>query len=117
MDKKKARLKRAAKGRAMIRGANTVRLTVHRTPRHIYAQVMTGDGSKVLAASSTLESEFKVEDKATGNIEAAKQVGSLIAQRALAAGVVSVAFDRSGFKYHGRIKALADSAREAGLLF
>jgi large subunit ribosomal protein L18 len=92
-------------------------LTVFRTPRHIYAQVITADGSKVLACSSTLEKDIKASLKNTGNVEAAKAVGKLVAERALAAGISQVAFDRSGFKYHGRVKAVADAAREAGLQF
>jgi len=117
MDKKSARLKRAAKTRAIIRGLGVNRLTVHRTPRHIYAQVTTSDGAKVLASSSTLESEIRASIGNTGNVEAAKEVGRKVAERALSAGVTTVAFDRSGFKFHGRVKALADAAREAGLAF
>ena len=117
MDKKSARRRRAAKTRAIIRTQGGDRLSVFRTPRHIYAQVITADGSKVLASSSTLEASVKAEVKYTGNIEAAKCVGKVLAERALAAGVSTVAFDRSGFKYHGRVKALADAAREAGLKF
>jgi large subunit ribosomal protein L18 len=119
MDKKESRLKRAAKARQIIRSLGVNRLTIHRTPRHIYAQVTTADGSRVLAAASTLQVEIKSElsERGTGNVEAARQVGKAIAEKALAAGVTSVAFDRSGFKYHGRVKALADAAREAGLGF
>ena len=117
MDKKAARLRRAAKTRAIIRNLGTDRLTVFLTPRHIYAQVITADGSKVLACSSTLEKDIKASLKNTGNVEAAKAVGTLVAERALAAGINQVAFDRSGFKYHGRVKAVADAAREAGLQF
>jgi len=115
MDKKAARLRRAAKTRAVIRRLGVNRLTVFRTPRHIYAQILTADGSTVLAASSTLESDIRSTQKNTGNIEAAKEVGKRVAEKALAAGIQSVAFDRSGFKYHGRVKAVADAAREAGL--
>lgn len=117
MDKKASRLRRAAKTRAIIRKLGVDRLTVFRTPRHIYAQITTSDGAKVLASSSTLEPAVKAGVKSTGNVEAAKTIGKLIAERALAAGVTQVAFDRSGFKYHGRVKAVADAAREAGLKF
>jgi large subunit ribosomal protein L18 len=91
------------------------RLSVHRTPRHIYAQVMTPAGDKVLASASTLDSDLR--KNATGNIAAAAEVGKLVAKRAMEAGVGKVAFDRGGYKYHGRIKALADAARETGLEF
>lgn len=114
-DKKIARQRRATKARAKIAELKATRLTVHRTPRHIYAQIISGEGAKVLACASTLDKSLR-EGK-TGNVDAAKAVGSLIAERAKAAGVTQVAFDRSGFKYHGRIKALADAAREAGLEF
>jgi large subunit ribosomal protein L18 len=117
MEKKAARLRRAAKTRAVIRSLGVNRLTVFRTPRHIYAQVITADGSKVLASSSTLDSSVRASVKGTGNVDAAKVVGKSLAERAIAAGVTNVAFDRSGFKYHGRVKALADAAREAGLQF
>ena len=98
-----------------MRELGAIRLSVHRTPRHIYAQVIDADGDKVLAAASTVEKDLRGE--ATGNVEAAKKVGALVAERAKAAGVTKVAFDRSGFKYHGRVKALADAAREGGLEF
>jgi large subunit ribosomal protein L18 len=117
MDKKSARIRRAAKTRAIIKSLGVERLTVFRTPRHIYAQIQTADGSKVIASSSTLESVLKSSLKNTGNILAAKEVGKLVAERALAAGIKQVAFDRSGFKYHGRVKAVAEAAREAGLQF
>ena len=117
MDKKSARLRRAAKTRAIIRTLGVDRLTVFRTPRHIYAQVMSSDGARVLASSSTLEASVKAGLKNTGNVDAAKVVGKLVAERAIAAGVTTVAFDRAGFKYHGRVKAVADAAREAGLKF
>lgn len=117
MDKKAARLRRAAKTRAVIRSKGVDRLSVFRTPRHIYAQVVTADGARVLASSSTLDATVKSSVKNTGNVDAAKFVGKVLAERALAAGVETVAFDRSGFKYHGRVKALADAAREAGLRF
>lgn len=117
MDKKSARIRRAAKTRAIIKGLGIDRLTVFRTPRHIYAQIQTADGAKVIAASSTVESGLKSSLKNTGNVLAAKEVGKLVAERALAAGIKQVAFDRSGFKYHGRVKAVAEAAREAGLQF
>jgi large subunit ribosomal protein L18 len=91
------------------------RLSVHRTPRHIYAQVIAPEGDKVLAAASTLDADLRKD--ATGNIGAAAAVGKLVAERAKAAGIEKVAFDRGGYKYHGRVKALADAARESGLEF
>ncbi len=117
MDKKVSRLRRAAKTRAIIRKLGVNRLSVYRTPRHIYAQVLTADGSKVLASSSTLDPVVKSSVVNSGNVNAARVVGKVLAERAINAGVNSVAFDRSGFKYHGRVKALADAAREAGLNF
>ena len=117
MDKKASRLRRARKSRAKIRGLGKPRLCIHRTPRHIYAQVITPNGSDILASASTLQAEIKSGVTATGNSEAAAAVGKAIAEKAKAAGVSRVAFDRSGFKYHGRVKALADAAREAGLEF
>ncbi len=117
MDKKAIRLRRARRTRAKIRELAVPRLTVHRTPRHIYAQVIAPNGSEVIAAASTVQADVKKELKSTGNAEAAAVVGKLIAEKAKAAGVTEVAFDRSGFKYHGRVKALADAAREAGLQF
>lgn len=113
--KKESRLRRARKVRVKIRSLGTTRLCVHRTPRHMYAQITTADGSRVLATASTLDKELRQD--ATGNVDAAKKVGQLIAARAKEAGVEQVAFDRSGFRYHGRVKALADAAREAGLQF
>ena len=114
-DKKAARLRRAKKTRAHIRHLGVNRLTVTRTPRHIYAQVISPTGGVVVAQASTLDASLR--SGATGNVEAAKAVGVLIAERAKAAGITKVAFDRSGFKYHGRVKALADAARENGLEF
>lgn len=114
-EKKEARLRRSRSTRLKIRQLGAVRLCVNRTPRHIYAQVISADGSTVLAQASTLDAVLR--EGATGNVDAAKKVGALVAERAKAAGVTAVAFDRSGFKYHGRIKALADAAREAGLEF
>ena len=111
------RLKRAKKCRAKIKLAKTPRLCVYRTPRHIYAQIISDDNTKVLVSASTVEADFKKSNKASGNIEAAKKVGESIAIRAKKTGVEKVAFDRSGFKFHGRIKALADAAREGGLIF
>ncbi len=113
--KKIARLRRAKRTRARISELGVERLCVYRTPRHIYAQVTTADGSRVLATASTLEKEQKTS--ATGNVEAATRIGALIAERAKTAGVSKVAFDRSGYNYHGRVKALADAAREGGLEF
>jgi large subunit ribosomal protein L18 len=115
--KKQRRLRRAVKTRAHIRELAVARLTVHRTPRHIYAQVTDSSGAKVIAAASTLQEAVRQGLKATGNVEAAKAVGRAIAERTKAAGVSKVAFDRAGFQYHGRVKALADAAREAGLEF
>ena len=114
-DKKTSRMRRAKRGRMKMRELGATRLSVYRTPRHMYAQVISPDGDKVLAAASTLDKELRAG--ATGNIDAAAKVGALIAARAKAAGVSKVAFDRSGFRYHGRVKALADAAREGGLEF
>lgn len=113
--KKTARLRRARRARAKISELRVNRLCVYRSPRHIYAQVISPDGNKVLASASTVEKETR--GGATGNIEAAGKVGKLIAERAKAAGIDKVAFDRSGFAYHGRVKALAEAAREGGLEF
>lgn len=115
MEKKTTRLRRARRARAQIRELGAFRLCVHRTPRHIYAQVIGPEGGRTLAAASTVEKDVRSQLKATGNRDAAAIIGRLIAERAKAAGVERVAFDRSGFKYHGRIQALADAAREAGL--
>ncbi len=117
MDKKTARQRRARKTRARIRASEAHRLCIHRTPRHIYAQIITPDGAHVVAAAATVESEVRASDGATGNIAAAQVVGRTIAERAKAAGISQVAFDRSGFRYHGRVKALAEAAREGGLEF
>ncbi len=114
-DKKQARLRRARKLRAKISRQGVQRLSVHRTSQHIYAQVIDETGGKVLAAVSTLDAGVKKEVKNTGNCAAAAVVGKQIAELAQKAGVESVAFDRSGFRYHGRVKALAEAAREAGL--
>ncbi|MDJ0941153.1 MAG: 50S ribosomal protein L18 [Woeseiaceae bacterium] len=117
MDKKQNRLRRARKGRSKIRELEVSRLSIHRTPRHIYAQIIGADGGTVLASASTLEAEVRKGVKSGGNVEAASIVGARIAEKAKAAGIDTVAFDRSGFRYHGRVKALADAAREAGLKF
>lgn len=117
MDKKQTRMKRALKLRSKIKKISATRLSIHKTSQHIYAQVISDDGSTTLASASTTQAELKSALKNTGNIKAAAEVGKFIAQKAIAAGVTEVAFDRSGFKYHGRVKALADAAREAGLKF
>ena len=117
MDKKKARLRRARKTRAHVKRLGMPRLTVHRTPRHIYAQVISADGATVVAAASTVQPDVKAQVKSTGNKGAAAVVGRIVAEKAKAAGVTKVAFDRSGFKYHGRVQVLADAARENGLEF
>ena len=117
ISKKDRRLRRAVKTRAHIRQLGVARLSVHRTPRHIYAQITEASGAKVLASASTVQEAVSKDLKGTGNVEAAKAVGRAIAERAKAAGVTKVAFDRAGFQFHGRVKALADAAREAGLEF
>ncbi len=114
-EKKESRLRRARSTRLKIRDNGAYRLCVNRTPRHMYAQITTATGDRVLATASTVEKELR--DGTTGNVDAAKKVGQLIAERAKKAGIESVAFDRSGFRYHGRVKALADAAREACLQF
>jgi large subunit ribosomal protein L18 len=116
-DKKSARLRRAAQTRMRIRVLRVARLTVHRTPQHIYAQIIDGAGGQVLVAASTVQATVRGDLKATGNVAAAEAVGRAIAERAIAKGVTKVAFDRSGFRYHGRVKALADAARAGGLEF
>lgn len=117
MDKKASRIRRGKKTRFKARAAGAVRLCIHRTPRHIYAQVIDDQDANVLACGSSLETGVRGQVKYTGNVEAAKLVGKLVAERAKEKGVSKVAFDRSGFKYHGRVQALADAAREAGLEF
>ena len=117
IDKKQARLRRARKTRAKIAELKTVRLAVYRSNCHIYAQVISPCGAKVLAAASSNEPDVRKILPNGGDISAAKTIGTLIAERARKAGIEQVSFDRSGFRYHGRIKALADSAREAGLKF
>ncbi len=118
-DKKAARLRRGLRTRYKIRELGVHRLCVHRTPNHIYVQIIAPApaGDRTLAAASTLEPALRQTLKSTGNIEAARMVGKAIAEKAKAMGVTRVAFDRSGFKYHGRVKALADAARENGLEF
>jgi large subunit ribosomal protein L18 len=113
--KNDSRLRRARRARTRIRDLGMNRLSVHRTPRHIYAQIIAPAGDKVLASASTLDSDLR--NGATGNIAAAAEVGKLVAKRAMEAGIARVAFDRGGYKYHGRVKALADAARETGLEF
>lgn len=115
MNAKDKRLRRARRARARIRAMGLPRLTVHRTPRHIYAQVIAPDGATVMATASTVQRELR--EGATGNIAAATRVGELIAKKAKDAGVTRVAFDRSGFRYHGRVQALAEAARKGGLEF
>jgi large subunit ribosomal protein L18 len=118
VDKKQARMRRALRARAKIRELGAYRLCVHRTPRHMYAQVIAPDGAKVIASASTVEKAFRESAAGHfGNAPAAAAIGKIIAERARAAGVERVAFDRSGFRYHGRVKALADAAREGGLEF
>jgi large subunit ribosomal protein L18 len=117
LDKKQNRQRRARKVRAKISQLEVTRLSVHLTPCHIYAQVIGPDGGTVLVSASTLEAEVRKGVKSGGNVEAASIVGARIAEKAKAAGIDTVAFDRSGFRYHGRVKALADAAREAGLKF
>ena len=117
MNKKLSRLRRARKTRSHIKYLRATRLCVNRTPKHIYAQVISTDGGVVLASASTLDKELRASITTGGNVEAAAIVGKTIAERARAAGVEEVAFDRAGFKYHGRVKALAEAARENGLKF
>ena len=118
MDKKAARLRRATRARAKMRELGAYRLCVFRSPRHMYAQVISPDGDRVVASASTVEKEFRSSAEGySGNQGAAAVIGKLIADRARAAGIERVSFDRSGFKYHGRVKALADAARENGLKF
>ena len=115
--KKISRQRRATRARAKIRELGAFRLSIHRTPRHIYAQVIAPNGEQVIAVASTVQADIKADVKYTGNSDAASAVGKAIAEKAKAAGVTQVAFDRSGFKYHGRVKALAEAARENGLEF
>ena len=117
MDKKTARLRRAKKTRSHIRRMRIARLTVHRSGRHIYAQVISAEGGNVIAAASTVQKDLRTGLKSTSNKEAAKAVGKAVAEKAVAAGISEVAFDRSGYRYHGRVAELADAARESGLKF
>ena len=117
MDKKSSRIRRSKRARGKMRELRVTRLCVHRTPQHIYAQIIAPEGNSVLVSASTLEKDLREGETYTGNMTSAAAVGKLSAERAKDKGVESVAFDRSGFKYHGRIKALADAAREAGLQF
>jgi len=116
MNKNKSRIRRATRTRAKIESLAVVRLSVHKTPRHTYAQLISADNI-VLASASTLSADIKSSVKNGANVEAAVAVGKAIAEKSISVGVKSVAFDRSGFKFHGRIKALADAAREQGLEF
>jgi len=115
--KQSTRVRRSKKSRIHMRVLGAHRLTVHRTPQHIYAQIIAPDAASTLVAASTLEKEVVKGLKSTSNIEAAKKIGQTIAARAKDKGITKVAFDRSGFRYHGRVKALADAAREGGLEF
>ncbi len=117
MNKKDSRLQRARQTRARIALQGAVRLAVHRTNSHIYAQIIAAGGDRVLASASTAEADLRKEIKTGSNVAAAAVVGKRIAERAKTAGIESVAFDRSGFRYHGRVKALAEAAREGGLKF
>ena len=116
-EKKNARLRRARSARAKIAELKVVRLTVYRSNSHIYAQIIDASGSKILASASTSEKEVRASLPKGGSVAAAAEIGKRVAERAKQAGVEKVAFDRSGYKYHGRVKALADAAREAGLKF
>ena len=117
MEKKTARLRRAKKTRSHIRRLGVPRLTVHRSGRHIYAQVIAAEGGKVIVAASTVQKDLRTGLSSTSNKDAAKAVGKAVAEKAVAAGVSNVAFDRSGYRYHGRIAELANAARESGLKF
>ncbi len=115
--KKSIRIRRSTRTRKKIRELGAERLCIHRTPRHMYAQIISADGGKTLASASTLDADVKSAIKNTGNADAAAAVGKIIAEKSKVAGIKNVAFDRSGFKYHGRVKALAEAARENGLEF
>ncbi len=117
MDKKSSRTRRGKRARSKMRELRATRLCVYRSSQHIYAQIIAPEGNTVITSASTVEKDVRAALKSTSNIEAAKAIGKLIAERAKDKGVEVVAFDRSGFKYHGRVKALADAAREAGLQF
>ena len=116
MDKKASRLRRATRTRKKLQDLGATRLVINRTPRHTYAQVITAD-AQVVASASTLEKEVRAQVKNGGNKEAAQLIGKLVAERAVEKGISKISFDRSGFQYHGRVAALADAAREAGLQF
>lgn len=117
MDKKTARLRRAKKTRSHIRRMGMPRLTVFRSGRHIYAQVIAAEGGSVIAAASTVQKDLRTGLTSTSNKDAAKAVGKAVGEKAVAAGISDIAFDRSGYRYHGRIAELADAARESGLKF
>lgn len=116
-NKHASRIRRARRTREKIRELHIPRLSIFRSPRHIYAQLINDEDHRVITAASTLDKDVRSKVKHTGNVQAATEVGKMIAERAKSAGVDRVAFDRSGFKYHGRVKALADAARENGLNF
>ena len=117
IDKKQSRLRRAAQTRRKIHELRTARLAVSRTNQHIYVQLISADGQKVLTSASTLEKEVRTQVPNGGNVDAATAVGKRIAEKAKQLGIEEVAFDRSGYRYHGRVKALAEAAREGGLKF
>lgn len=117
MNRKQARIRRSRKTRAQIRLLGVNRLCVHKTPRHIYAQIISHDNQSIVTSASTVDKELRSKIKYSGNKDAASLIGQAIAERAKKAGITKVAFDRSGFKYHGRIKALAEAARENGIEF
>jgi len=117
MKSKDMRIRRRQRTRIKIRQLGMARLCINRTPRHIYAQIISPQGDRTIASVSTLDSDIRSQASNGGNVAAAQLVGKLVAERARAAGVERVSFDRSGFKFHGRVKALADAAREAGLAF
>jgi large subunit ribosomal protein L18 len=116
-EKKSARLRRAYRTRSQIKTLKACRLSVHKTSCHIYAQVISPDQTRVLVSASSLDKKFRESNIYGGNIAAASEIGKMVAERAKAVGISKVSFDRSGFKYHGRIKALADAARQNGLVF
>ncbi|CRK85847.1 50S ribosomal protein L18 [Candidatus Providencia siddallii] len=117
MNKKSARIRRATRTRQNIKELGLTRLVVHRTSRHIYAQIITANKSVVVAAASTTEKSINKQVNFTGNKDAAALVGKSIAEKTIMKGITKIAFDRSGFKYHGRVQALAEAARKAGLHF
>ncbi|VFP83037.1 50S ribosomal protein L18 [Candidatus Erwinia haradaeae] len=117
MDKKSSRLRRATRLRCQLKDLGSMRLVIHRTLRHIYAQIIAYNGSQTLVTASTVEKSIYTQLKYTGNKDAAIIVGKIVAERAIEKGITHVSFDRSGFQYHGRVQALADAAREAGLQF